>query len=114
VTKGPQVTNFFTLHEFRSWQEATPNSHRWNVKYYKVSRLGTVLAPADERLQGLGTSKPEDGRAYFGRIGKHVIPFQPCTDEDKEAVDLAFSKKRVEDRKEWLRQLQVRELDAHE
>lgn len=90
VTKGNRYHNFFTLHEFRAWQEATADSHRWIVKYYK----------------GLGTSKPEDGRDYFGHMEKHVIPFAPCDDEGKQAVDLAFSKKRADERKDWLRQLQ--------
>ena len=54
--------------------------------------------------QGLGTSKDEDARDYFSHMEKHMIPFAPTEDGDKELIELAFSKKKADERKEWLKQ----------
>ncbi|RHY27734.1 hypothetical protein DYB32_006565 [Aphanomyces invadans] len=59
----------------------------WYIKYYK----------------GLGTSKPEDAREYFSDLNTHQIGFTYNGEADGDAIDMAFSKKRVEDRKDWLR-----------
>jgi DNA topoisomerase-2 len=40
-------------------------------------------------------------------MGKHMIPFSTTQDGDKELFELAFSKKKADDRKEWLRQYKV-------
>ena len=53
--------------------------------------------------QGLGTSTDADARDYFSRMEKHMIPFAPAQEDDRELIDLAFSKKKADDRKEWLR-----------
>lgn len=58
-------------------------------------------------LQGLGTSNDQDARDYFKNMKKHMIPFMPAEPEDRNLVDLAFSKKKIEERKEWLRQFKV-------
>lgn len=57
--------------------------------------------------QGLGTSKDTDARDYFSNMAKHMIPFATTQDGDRELIDLAFSKKKADDRKEWLRQFRV-------
>lgn len=44
---------------------------------------------------------------YFGHMAKHVIPFAPTQEGDRELIELAFSKKKADDRKEWLRQFKV-------
>jgi DNA topoisomerase-2 len=54
--------------------------------------------------QGLGTSSDADARDYFSHMEKHMIPFAPTQDGDKELIELAFSKKKADERKEWLRQ----------
>jgi hypothetical protein len=38
---------------------------------------------------------------------KHMIPFAPTQEGDKELIELAFSKKKADERKEWLRQFKV-------
>ncbi|KAG8940931.1 DNA topoisomerase 2 [Tulasnella sp. 419] len=40
---------------------------------------------------------------YFGNTAKHVIPFSPTQEGDRDLIDMAFSKKKAEDRKDWLR-----------
>ena len=57
--------------------------------------------------QGLGTSTDKDAQNYFRLLNKHVIPFCTMDKDDHDLIDLAFSKKKVEERKEWLRQLRV-------
>ncbi|TFL06195.1 DNA topoisomerase [Pterulicium gracile] len=87
--KGKQVKDFFTIPEYEKWLEETPNVHTWESKYYK----------------GLGTSTDDDARDYFGNMAKHMIPFAPTQDGEKELIDLAFSKKKADERKTWLRAL---------
>ena len=41
-------------------------------------------------------------------MGKHMIPFATVKEGERDLIDLAFSKKKADDRKEWLRQLEVR------
>lgn len=41
-------------------------------------------------------------------MGKHMIPFATVRDSERDLIDLAFSKKKADDRKEWLRNLEVR------
>ncbi|KAJ7171777.1 DNA topoisomerase II [Mycena crocata] len=88
VTKGKQRKDFFTIPEYEQWTEDTLDAARWDVKYYK----------------GLGTSKDSDARDYFGHMEKHMIPFAATQEGDRDLIDLAFSKKKADDRKEWLRQ----------
>ncbi|EIN13330.1 type II DNA topoisomerase [Punctularia strigosozonata HHB-11173 SS5] len=88
VTKGKERKDFFTIPEYERWLENTPDSHKWESKYYK----------------GLGTSKDSDAMDYFSHMEKHMIPFATTQDGDRELIDLAFSKKKADDRKEWLRQ----------
>ncbi|KAK0198122.1 DNA topoisomerase II [Armillaria mellea] len=80
--------DFFTIPEYEEWAERTPDASKWKAKYFK----------------GLGTSKDTDAVEYFADMGKHVIPFSPLKEEEREEIDLAFSKKKADERKEWLRQ----------
>ncbi|TFK47941.1 type II DNA topoisomerase [Heliocybe sulcata] len=89
VTKGKQSLDFFTIPQYEQWLEHTPDPHKWNTKYYK----------------GLGTSSDTDARTYFSNMKKHMIPFATTQDGDRELIELAFSKKKADERKEWLRQI---------
>ncbi|KAI0791794.1 DNA topoisomerase [Abortiporus biennis] len=89
VMKGNQKINFFTIPEYEQWLENTADAHKWKSKYYK----------------GLGTSQDSDAREYFSQMNKHMIPFSTIKEEERSLIDLAFSKKKADDRKEWLRQL---------
>ncbi|KAI0771045.1 type II DNA topoisomerase [Trametes elegans] len=88
VWKGKQIINFYTIPEYEMWLEETPDSHKWEHKYYK----------------GLGTSDDKDARTYFSDMKRHMIPFSTTQEGDRELIELAFSKKKADDRKEWLRQ----------
>lgn len=86
VTKGNQELSFYSLPEMEQWKTATPNHHTWKVKYYK----------------GLGTSTSKEAKEYFSDMAKHRIPFKYIGSEDDRAIELAFSKKLVQERKDWL------------
>lgn len=92
VTKGKgrdkQEVTFFTLPEYEAWKEVNDDGKNWTIKYYK----------------GLGTSTSEDAKKYFSAMNRHLKPFAEAHDEDRLLVDMAFNKKKADDRKEWLRQ----------
>ncbi len=88
-TKSSREKVFYTLPEYELWREETKDGARgWSIKYYK----------------GLGTSTAKEAKEYFSRIDRHLIGFQWNNDtRDADLIDMAFAKKRVEDRKDWLR-----------
>ena len=93
VYKGPpnkptKSQSFFTMPEYESWKEAHMHERGWEVKYYK----------------GLGTSTDEDAERYFRDLDKHLKEFHAMQDHEPDLIELAFSKKKADERKEWLRQ----------
>lgn len=58
----------------------------------------------------MGTSTNEEAKEYFRDLAKHKKDFVWEGDEDGEAIELAFSKKKIEARKNWLRQFEVRSM----
>ncbi|KAI8823024.1 DNA topoisomerase, partial [Fimicolochytrium jonesii] len=89
VTKGSKEISFFNIPEYESWKQANHDGRGWHIKYYK----------------GLGTSTAADAKKYFGRMNDHMKPFATAKDEDRQLLELAFSKKKADDRKEWLSNL---------
>lgn len=85
VQKGNQEYSFFTIAEYENWKENT-NLTGWKIKYYK----------------GLGTSTDKEFKEYFSDIKNHKIAFLWTGERDGDSIDMAFSKKRIEDRKLWL------------
>ncbi len=82
ATKGKDVKNFYSQYEYEQWKK-THESHGYKVKYYK----------------GLGTSTRDEAKDYFAKPQAVHFAFVPGSDE---AIDLAFNKKRADDRKLWL------------
>lgn len=80
--------SFFTMPEYESWKEEHKLERGWEHKYYK----------------GLGTSTTEDAQVYFRDLDKHLKEFHTMQEQEAELIDLAFSKKKADERKEWLRQ----------
>ncbi|CAJ1958909.1 unnamed protein product [Sphenostylis stenocarpa] len=80
--------SFYSMPEYESWRERLGNNaNGWKIKYYK----------------GLGTSTPQEGREYFGDLTKHKKDFVWDDEQDGSAIEMAFSKKKAEDRKTWIR-----------
>lgn len=84
-SKGKKEVTFFTIPEYKEWREATNDGHGWKIKYYK----------------GLGTSTAAEAKEYFSNLQTHELDFAWC-DNAGDAIDMAFAKKRVDDRKNWL------------
>lgn len=86
ATKKKEELSFFSLPEFEEWKTDTPNSHTYQIKYYK----------------GLGTSSSKEAKEYFSNMERHRVLFKYGGTEDDENIIMAFAKKAVDQRKEWL------------
>jgi DNA topoisomerase-2 len=87
VTKRGVVKSFYSQGEFESWREANggdQSTKGCTVKYYK----------------GLGTSTAQEAREWFKDLFDMKYEWDDTSDD---AICLAFSKKRADDRKEWLK-----------
>jgi hypothetical protein len=78
-----------------------------NLNTTRSANSSTSGVTVMTRPQGLGTSKDSDARDYFSNMKKHTIAFSTVQGGDKELINLAFSKFKADDRKEWLRQFKV-------
>jgi DNA topoisomerase-2 len=82
--KGKKITeNFYSMSAFKTWYDAE-SRNGWRIKYYK----------------GLGTSTAEEAREWFVKMNEIKYTWSKLSDD---AINLAFSKKRADDRKDWLR-----------
>jgi DNA topoisomerase II len=86
ATKKGQELSFFSVPEFEEWKNDTPNSHTFAIKYYK----------------GLGTSTSKEAKEYFQNMDRHRILFRWANGGDDDAILMAFSKKCIDQRKDWL------------
>lgn len=86
AVKGNDEKCFYSLPEFEEWKTATHDWNKYKLKYYK----------------GLGTSTAKEAKEYFSDMKRHRIKFHYGGTDDDNAIQLAFSKKMVDMRKEWL------------
>jgi len=84
--KGTKELLFYNESEYKQWHESPSDSKGWNIKYYK----------------GLGTSTAKEFKEYFAN--KKNVEFVCTGPACKDAIDMAFNKKRASDRKDWLKQ----------
>lgn len=80
--KADQTLSFYSLPEFEQWLKTNPKGY--TIKYYK----------------GLGTSTPKEAKEYFQNM--RMVHFKYTPQESDAYIDLAFNKKRADDRKQWL------------
>jgi DNA topoisomerase-2 len=85
--KNRQEISFYTIPEYETWKESHNDGKGWSIKYYK----------------GLGTSTKDDAKKYFSNLRQHKKQFDDLSDNDRSLIDMAFNKKKSDDRKEWLR-----------
>jgi len=80
-----EVISFYNMSDYETWNSGllTSNKNKWKIKYYK----------------GLGTSTDEEAKEYFKNMKKITYKYSNNCDE---CINLAFNKKRADDRKEWL------------
>ena len=86
ATKGNQSISFYSMPELDEWKKRTANWKTYRLKYYK----------------GLGTSTSKEAKEYFADMARHRIKFKYLGPADDEQITMAFSKKCVEQRKDWL------------
>lgn len=86
----PESIAFYSMPEFEQWRETEGQNCRWTHKYYK----------------GLGTSSATEAQQYFSQLDKHLKEFHSLQQDDPGMIELAFSKKKADDRKEWLQGFQ--------
>eukprot|EP00494_Astrolonche_serrata_P024233 UN24491 len=84
--KGKQKHCFYTTPEYERWKRRNNGGKGWKIKYYK----------------GLGTSTSAEAKEYFSNMDRHKLNFRYMGQQDNDHLALAFSKKRIEDRKVWL------------
>ena len=85
--RGTQEVLFYNDGEFNAWKKQFPGEvvpSGWATKYYK----------------GLGTSTGKEFKEYFEH--KKTVAFVHTGKESDDHLDMAFNKKRADDRKEWL------------
>lgn len=85
-SRSNKELTFFTIPQYQSWRRDNNDGKGWKIKYYK----------------GLGTSTAAEAKEYFSDLPKHLIDFHWNGDVSNDMIDMAFAKKRVEDRKMWL------------
>ena len=85
VSKGSTILSFYSQQDYDVWVAGpeAAGGKGWKTKYYK----------------GLGTSTAAEAREYFENM--HTVDFQ-WDDPSDNAIDMAFNKKRADDRKHWL------------
>ena len=81
-----RVIPFYNMPEFEKWRETEGTTCKWKHKYFK----------------GLGTSLESEGREYFAALDRHMKSFHALQDGDSQYIDMAFSKKKADERKDWL------------
>ncbi|CAI6324758.1 unnamed protein product [Periconia digitata] len=87
--KDPKrLKSFFSMPEYEEWREQHSNEKGWEHKYYK----------------GLGTSDVKDATVYFKDLDTHMKAFHTMREQEEALIELVFSKKKADARKEWLRE----------
>eukprot|EP00850_Spirogloea_muscicola_P004740 SM000020S06090 [mRNA] locus=s20:870766:880569:- [translate_table: standard] len=89
ASKGKEMLSFFTIPEYEKWKESHGGRKPkgWSIKYYK----------------GLGTSRREEAIEYFKALDQHKKEFEWTNDHEGSYIEMAFAKKKVDERKTWLR-----------
>jgi len=83
-SRGTEIIEFYNMSDYEKWGEtAIAKNGSWKIKYYK----------------GLGTSNDLETKEYFKNMKKITYKYDKDADE---VIDLAFNKKRADDRKDWL------------
>jgi len=88
VSKNDKILSFYNLEDYNKWKKKVTDRdvNKWKIKYYK----------------GLGTNTSNEAKDYFSKLEKHILKMI-WTNESQDAIELAFSKQRIEDRKSWLK-----------
>jgi DNA topoisomerase-2 len=83
--RSGKVETFYKQSEYEAWKKRIGSTSGWTIKYYK----------------GLGTSTAKEAIEYFKQESQGTVLYLHNSNAD-EAFNMAFNKKRADDRKEWL------------
>ena len=79
------VKSFYNLTDYDNWKDSPEGKQQgWKIKYYK----------------GLGTSTNQEAKEYFKDM--HLVSYSFTGKDSDYAMDLAFNKRKADDRKQWL------------
>jgi DNA topoisomerase-2 len=81
--RGREEVQFYNLSEFGEWRASQERIEAWSIKYFK----------------GLGTSTAAEAKEYFREMRATAFVNDAAS---VDSMDLAFNKKRADDRKTWL------------
>ena len=84
ASKGTVEKSFYSEVKYREWKVGNNNGKGWKIKYFK----------------GLGTSTAKEFKEYFA--DKKIVYFKHNGQLCDNSIDMAFNKKRADDRKDWL------------
>jgi DNA topoisomerase II len=82
--RGAHELAFYSQKEYENWKKSEPDAAKYEKKYYK----------------GLATSTQQDAEQYFSH--PKVVMFEHDGESSSARIDLAFNKKKADDRKRWL------------
>ncbi|KAK6016639.1 DNA gyrase/topoisomerase IV, A subunit [Ostertagia ostertagi] len=108
ATKGKEELSFFSIPEYNEWRNNTENWKSYKIKYYKglgeqFSRVSNLEVCRGNEAGVIKVLPPRKRRRSTFLIWfRHRIKFKYGGVEDDNAVDMAFSKKKIEERKDWL------------
>lgn len=83
VNKQNMTVQFYSMTDYENWVQTNDGAKGWEIKYYK----------------GLGTSTSEEAKQYFKELKTVEYKYTAASDDK---LNLAFDKKKADDRKEWL------------
>jgi DNA topoisomerase-2 len=87
ATNGNTELAFYSTEIYKQWHDSLgSNTKGWKIKHYK----------------SLGTLTTKEIKEYFSSLDKHTTVFTYNGIADDEAINLAFSKEKTEERKQWL------------
>ncbi|KAG5531847.1 hypothetical protein RHGRI_026452 [Rhododendron griersonianum] len=73
------------------------------IPSFLVEFITPIMKANHRNGKGLGTSTSKEGKEYFNVLESHRKNFIWEDEHDGEVIELAFSKKKIEARKNWLR-----------
>ena len=69
---------------------------------HTFSKLTMIQLMIIRYYKGLGTSTPVEGKEHFTHLKRHLIKFDPITEQESSEIDMVFRKNRVAERKDWI------------
>lgn len=115
-TASNGIKSFYSMQEYNAWRKSifplisstnSHSSHDQTANSTLQPPVSSASASVDMKkykikyYKGLGTNTAEEGKEYFRSLDSHVKEFTSSTQDD-DSIDLAFSKSRAADRRQWL------------